>query len=648
MAARRISTALAAALLGSIVALPVAAQHRKEPATYPALPSEIPATFERPPDSLEYERRIVDIPARDGVTLHTVIFVPKGAKNAPILLTRTPYDAERIPSDSPSAHLALMLRAFDDIVVEGGYIRVVQDVRGKHGSQGDYVMNRPPRGPQNPTPVDHATDTYDTIEWLIRNVPETNGRVGITGVSYPGFLSLMPLTDPHPALRVAVPMNPMVDGWMGDDWFHYGAFRQFTLPFVHAQQATRKSTVKWVTEDFDEYDTFMRAGSAGELARRRGLEQTGFWRKIVEHPTYDAFWQDQAVDRILARHPLKVPVMLVHSFWDQEDIYGAIAVYEAIEPKDTRNDMVYLVSGPWYHGQQTREGSSLGAIRFDADTSLWFRRNVLRPFLDYYLKEDAPKHDVAPVTMFETGTNRWQRLESWPSGCPAACAPRLTPLYLREGMRAGFTAPAGSDAKFAEYVSDPAKPVPYIARPIYADGRAWRTWLTSDQREASGRTDVLTFVSEVLAAPVKIAGRPVANLVASTSGSDSDWVVKLIDVYPPEVAAQPEMGGYQLMVAGDIFRGRYRESFESPKALASNEPLLYRFALPTANHVFLPGHRIMVQVQSSWFPLYDRNPQTFVPSIFFAKPDDYVKATQRVWHAPGNASFVELPVVEGP
>jgi uncharacterized protein len=340
-----------------------------------------------------------------------------------------------------------------------------------------------------------------------------------------------------------------------------------------------------------------------------------------------------------------VPVMLVHSLWDQEDIYGDIAIYKALEPKDTTNDRVFLVLGPWHHGQAIKEASALGAIRFGSDTALTFRREVLRPFLDQYLRDGAQKADVAPVTAFETGTNRWLRLKSWPAGCERGCAPQPTPLYLSPGLRLGFDAPKSGDA-FEEYVSDPAKPVPYRARPI--DDSTWRQWLVDDQREASGRPDVLAFTSDVLTAPVKISGEPVANLFASTSGTDSDWVVKVIDLYPDEVAAQPEMGGYQLMVSADIFRGRYRESLETPKALEPDRPLLYRFALPTANHTFLPGHRIMVQVQSSWFPLYDRNPQTFVPNIFWAKPQDFRRATQRVYHEPNRASFVELPLVTSP
>jgi len=334
--------------------------------------------------------------------------------------------------------------------------------------------------------------------------------------------------------------------------------------------------------------------------------------------------------------------MLVHSLWDQEDIYGATAVYKAIKPKDKANDKVFLVMGPWRHGQALRDGSTLGPIHFDSNTSLYFRRQILRPFLDQYLKDGAPKADVAPVTAFETGTNTWRRLPAWP---PASAAAKPTPLYFEEGLKLGFAPPRAGGETYEEYVSDPAKPVPYIARPIVTTGDPWRQWLVTDQREASGRPDVLAFVSDVLTAPVKISGQPIADLVASTSGTDADWVVKLIDVYPDEVAGDPQMGGYQLMVSADIFRGRYRESLETPKPIEAGKPLHYRFALPTVNHVFLPGHRMMVQVQSSWFPLYDRNPQKFVENIFWASPNDFQKATERIYHAPGEASCVELPMV---
>lgn len=624
---------------------------------YPALPSETPEEFHAPVDGFDYVKRNVMIPMRDGVKLNTVIIVPRGASRAPMLLTRTPYNAAELTAHAESSQLENILQGYDnaaDVVVQGGYIRVMQDVRGKHGSEGDYVMNRPLAGSTfNPTPVDHSTDTWDTIEWLTHNVPESNGKVGIIGISYDGYLPLMALVKPHPALKAAVPMNPMVDGWRGDDWFHNGAFRQVNLAYILEQVATRRSEAKWYSSHYDDYDTFLRAGSAGALARQRGMEQVGFWRKLSSHPAYDNFWSEQAMDQVLARQPVKVPTMLVHSWWDAEDIYGALAVYKAIKPLD-RDNQVYLVMGPWNHGGAIDEGSKLGALHFGSDTALHFRHEILRPFLDHYLKDEAPALNIAAVSAFETGSNKWRALNRWPSGCNSGCSSTPTALKLAAENKLTLTrAPAAAPAApamataYDEYVSDPAKPVPYRARPIMAvgydeaKGQTWPRWLVDDQREASGRPDVLSYTSEVLTAPVKISGEPIAHLLAATSGSDADWVVKLIDVYPDQVAAQPEMGGYQLMVSADIFRGRYRESLAQPKALVPDTPLAYRFALPAANHVFLPGHRIMVQIQSSWFPLYDRNPQTFVPNIFFAQPADYRKATQRIYHD----SYIELPLI---
>ena len=550
-ARRALTRILPAALFGALFLAQAAWTQTETPAAkYPDFPSETPARLEPPPAAdFDYIRREGMIPMRDGVKLHTVILVPKGAQGSPILLTRTPYDANALTTHASSAHLGPTLEGYDnatEVIVEGGYIRVIQDVRGKYGSEGDYVMNRPLHGPQNPTPVDHSTDTYDTIDWLVKNIPESNGKVGILGISYDGFLTLMALVNPHPALKVAVPMNPMVDGWMGDDWFHYGAFREQNLPYIFNQVATRDNKAKWWTANLDDYDNYMQAGSAGELGRSHGLEQIGFWRKVLAHPSYDAFWRDQAMDTILANQPLQVPVMLVASLWDQEDIYGAMAVYKAIKPKD--KDKVFLVLGPWHHGQEIDDASTLGALNFRSDTGLYFRQQILRPFLDRYLKTDPPKTEIPPVSAFETGTNTWRALPSWPAGCASGCGIQPTPLYLTGGQKLSFTAPKPDDAAFEEYVSDPAKPVPYRARPIqpmgYDAGMTWSQWLVDDQREQSGRPDVEVFVSDVLSAPLKISGQPLANLVASTSGTDSDWVVKLIDLYPSEVASQPSLGGY--------------------------------------------------------------------------------------------------------
>ncbi|HET6655890.1 MAG TPA: CocE/NonD family hydrolase [Gammaproteobacteria bacterium] len=621
------------------------------PVKYPEY-NERPVHFTPKTDSFEYDRRVVDIPMRDGIKLHTVILVPDCAKHAGIILTRTPYNAEAMTSKTASGHLAPMLQGYDnitDIILEDCYIRVVQDVRGIHGSEGGYVMNRPlAGGPLNPTPVDDSTDSYDTIEWLVNNVPESNGKVGIIGISYDGFEPLMSLVNPHPALKVSVPMNPMVDGWMGDDWFHYGAFRQQMLPYIYEQEASQDGKYDWWSNYYSDYELYMRAGSAGAVARKHGMKQIGFWRKMAEHPAYDEFWQSQAMDKILAKQPLKVPTMLVAGLWDQEDIYGAPAVYRAIEPKDTNNDMVYLVLGPWYHGQQIHDGTHLGAIEFGSDTAAYFREHILRPFLAHYLKDGAPEMNVAPVNAFVTGTDHWESLQAWPACAAPDCEINATPLYLKAHQRLAFTAPDISAPAYDEYISDPASPVTYRQRPIHprsSPASTWHQWLVDDQRFAANRPDVLVYETDVLTEPVKISGQPMVHLVASTSGTDSDWVVKLIDVYPDQVARRPEMSSYQLAVAMDIFRGRYRESFSDPQPIEANTPLLYKFALPVTNHVFLPGHRIMVQIQSTWFPLYDRNPQKFIDNIMFAEPEDFIKATQRVYHEPDHASYIELPLV---
>ncbi|HLW25649.1 MAG TPA: CocE/NonD family hydrolase [Steroidobacteraceae bacterium] len=611
--------------------------------------SEIPARFVPREESFDYTRRVVEIAMRDGVRLHTVILIPRGAHRAPILLTRTPYGADQRAGDAPSAHLDARLDSLDvasEAVLEGGYIRVHQDVRGKHDSQGDYFMTRPLVGPLNSSGIDHSTDTFDTIDWLVKNLPESNGRVGILGISYDGFTSLMALVHPHPALRAAVPINAMVDGWIGDDWFHNGAFRQDTFTYVHDQEATRKSEVKWWTDDYDDYASWLAAGSAGHMAALHGLEQTGFAGKLMAHPSYDEFWQGQALDRILAAQGVSVPTLLVHSLWDQEDIYGNIAVWRALQAKQARDPNLFLVLGPWFHHQARLDGSRIGAIEFGSDTALYFRKHLLRPFLDHFLKDEAPPLEMAPVNAFETGTNRWLALPTWPAGCARDCAIGTQRLYLGQKGALTFTPPRESTADV--YVSDPAKPVPYLPRPIHIEGgesESWQTWLVSDQRPAAARTDVLTFETAPLSTPVKISGQPIANLIASTTGTDGDFVVKLIDEYPPEVGREPALGGYQLMVSADILRGRYRNSASAPQPIPAGKPQTYRFTLPTANHVFLPGHRIMVQVQSSWFPLYDRNPQTYVANIFEAQPGDYRAATIRVLEGAERGSFVELPVV---
>lgn len=615
----------------------------------PPMTPDIPEKFVEPTESNDYSKRVHAIPMRDGVKLNTVIIVPKGAKDAPILLTRTPYNAKRNAQRNVSPFAAATGSMMDEPFLEDGYIRVYQDVRGKHGSEGEYVLNRPLRGPLNATAVDHATDAFDTIDWLVKNIPETNGRVGVIGSSYPGFTAAMALFNPHPALKAAVPQSPMVDGWMGDDWFQNGAFRQYNnLDWIARQMKAKDNGDEIPRASADDYDNFLRAGTAGNFARAAGLEQLPAWRKIIEHPAYDAFWQEQAVDKLLVRQPLKVPTLWVGALWDQEDIYGAVSCYRAVEPKDTANDLNFLVLGPWRHSGVNVEQRQLGALKLPGDTATDFRRRVLKPFLDQHLKTGAPRADTPPVLVFETGTMEWRSYRRWPEVGGAEDAVKLRPLYLLPGLKLGFE-PARQGEEYEEYVSDPAKPVPFVRRPVRpADAELWQTWLVSDQRHADGRPDVLTYVSEPLREPLRISGYPMVNLFASTSGTDSDWVVKLIDAYPDVVPSDPAMSGYQLGVAMEIFRGRYRESLERPSPIPAGKIQRYRFELPPVSHVFQRGHRIMVQVQSSWFPLYDRNPQTYVKNIFFAQPGDFRKATQRIHQTGANASSIELPVVAVP
>jgi putative CocE/NonD family hydrolase len=533
----------------------------------------------------------------------------------------------------------------DEVFAADGYIRVYQDVRGKYKSEGDYVMTRPVLGPLNASTTDHVTDAWDSIDWLVKNIPESNGRVGMIGSSYEGFTVTMALLNPHPALKVAAPESPMVDGWMGDDWFHYGAFRQTNFDYFSMQTGKKDGFEPTRRGSYDDYQEFLRDVSAGNYAKVHGLDQLPWARRVMEHPAYDGFWQDQALDKLVAAHPPRIPVMWLQGLWDQEDMWGAIHCYLALKAKG-QDDNNYLVMGPWSHSQVNRDGYNLGPLKWDGDTALQFRRDVLKPFFDQYLKAGAPKADTPRVFIYNTGENHWDRFKSWPLACEKGCAAPMKPLYLRADFGLAFENPGAAADAADSYVSDPAKPVPYLPRPVhFADSDRWRTWLVSDQRAVVDRPDVLSYQTPVLTSPVRIGGAPVADIQAATSGTDVDWVVKLIDVYPDEVPSQPEMGGCELAISMDIFRGRYRESFEHPSAVPANQPQRYRFVLPTVNHTFLPGHRIMVQIQSTWFPLYDRNPQSFVPNIFFANAPDYVKATETVFRSAERPSAVWLPVV---
>ncbi len=465
------------------------------------------------------------------------------------------------------------------------------------------------------------------------------------GSSYEGFTVVMALLGAHPALKVAAPESPMVDGWMGDDWFHYGAFRQSNFDYTSSQTTKTGSGVAVQRDAYDDYEAFRRAGSAGHYAHIHGVDSLPWAARMMEHPAYDAFWQGQALDKLVAERPSQVPTMWIQGLWDQEDMWGAIHCYLALKAKG-QADHNFLVMGPWRHSQVNYDAYNLGPLKWEGDTALQFRRDVLKPFFDRYLKSNEPSATTPPVFIYNTGENHWDRLKKWPLACERGCGQPMKALYLQPSFGLGFDKPAVSGDATDSYISDPAKPVPYLTRPVtFSDSNRWKWWLVTDQRAVADRTDVLTYQTPVLTEPLRISGAPIADLFAATTGTDADWVVKLIDVYPDQVPDEPEMGGYQLSVSMDIFRGRYRESFEHPSAIPSGQPQKFRFVLPTTNHVFLPGHRMMVQIQSSWFPLYDRNPQTYVPNIFFAKPEDYVKATQSIFRGGDKASAVWLPVI---
>jgi putative CocE/NonD family hydrolase len=570
---------------------------------------------------------------RDGVRLHTLIFTPKGTTgDLPIIFTRTPYgiaNAERTLGAS-YAELAA-----------DGYVFVFQDIRGRFGSEGQFVMLRPMRDKSAPRAVDESSDTYDTIEWLLKNVPRNNGRVGMLGVSYPGWLTVMAMLDPHPALKAVSPQASPADMFLGDDFHHNGAFRlSYGFEYAVAMESG-KEIAPFAFDKPDLYDWYLGLGSRAHVNARHLHGKIPTWNDFVSHPNYDAFWQRQGVAKYLDR--VKVPTLNVAGWWDQEDFYGPVKIYETLEPHDTQRRN-YLVVGPWNHGGWSGpSGQKLGEVDFGSATSLHYRRSIQAPWFSYWLKQKGTLK-LAEATTFEAGSNRWVTHDRWP---PRTGIVKRR-LYTQANGRLAFTPPTDSaGTAFDSYVSDPARPVPYRQRPIAATfrgGGSWGRWLVDDQSFLRGRPDVLTWETEPLAQDVVIAGDIVAHLVASTTGSDADWVVKLIDAYPEQNAPDPKLNRYQLMVANDVMRARFRNSVERPEPLVPNRAYSIAVDLHTQNYRFLKGHRIQLQIQSTWFPLIDRNPQTFVPNIFEAKDSDFRAATHRVFRSRGGATYVELPI----
>ena len=632
----------------AVAALPLllAAGYASAQAVTPMTPNAAPSYQAINPDAADYVKRVEMVPMRDGVKLYTVIVFKKGTKNGPILLSRTPYDAKSSAARNQSTSITEILPAMDAEFVNDGYIRVYQDIRGMHNSEGDFVMTRPMIGTGgNTTKVDETTDAYDTIDWLVKNTPESNGKVGVVGSSYLGFTTLMSEIHPHPALKAVAPQSPMVDTWIGDDAFHNGAFRVSQMDYVVEQSTAKGEGGGPVYGDVDYYSMYLNDGSMGDHARKYGMDKYAFNQLILEHPAYDKTWSDVAVDKWMAKEPVIVPTLLMLGQWDQEDSYGAPAVYKAIKPHDP-SDLVHLAIGPWRHSGVNHYGFGLGALTFTGDTADEFRVKYMKPFFDHYLK-DAPDPHTPTIITYATGVNQWESAPKWPMGKPVK-------LFLHDGFKASFDAPAKEGSDHDDYVADPSKPVPFIPRPINMnDGNQWKTWLVHDQRFVDGRPDVLTYETPVLDKAVHIMGAPLVDLFAATSGTDSDWVVKLIDVYPNDTtegtgqgALPQDMSGYELPMGIEIFRGRYVDGFDKPRALKPGKVEEYKWSLPNIDHVFLPGHRIMVQIQSSLFPLYDRNPQTYVENIFNAKPGDYKKATESVYHGLSTASGIVLPVVD--
>lgn len=577
-----------------------------------------------------YEKTESMVAMRDGVKLKTVVCKPKQADGPlPFILMRTPYDAGRADSQ-----IATYLR---DIVLDGA-IAVFQDIRGRYGSEGTFVMMRAPRDPDDPKAIDEGTDAYDTIEWLLKNVAGNNGRVGMLGISYPGWTTVMALIDPHPALKAASPQAPPADMFLGDDFHHNGAFRlSYGFEYAHMMEASNVSTMF----PFDKKDTFEWYLNLGSLANANPKylhEKLPTWNDFVAHPNYDAFWRKQAAAPYLTK--AKVPTLNVAGWWDQEDFYGPMKVYEALEKNDP-DDRNFLVVGPWNHGGWGNgPGAGLGPLEFGSPTAAHFRKEIQAAFFAHYLK-DKIGEAIPEARTYRTGENAWHTYKSWP---PKEAVKMK--LYARQGGKLSFGTPdTDGDRGFDEYLSDPNKPVPYRARPIqptYGPGSTWSTWLLQDQRFAHLRPDVLSLETEPLTEDIDVAGPIVAHLFAATTGTDCDWVVKVIDVYPDD---DRTMGGYQLMVANEVYRARFRKDFREPTPIVPEQVEEYAVDTHGTDHRFKKGHKIQVQIQSTWFPIIDRNPQTFVPNIFEAKEGDFRPATQRIYRSGRFPTYLELPVL---
>jgi len=594
-------------------------------------------SFAQTGNKILYRKVTAMIPMRDGVKLFTSIFEPVNATEpVPILLQRTPYGADwSMGKDS-----VFNLEGWTQMqpMANEGYIFVIQDIRGKYKSEGTMQIHQPLVHATQKGAIDESTDTWDAIDWLIKNVPGNNGKAGILGISYPGWLALVGSVDPHLALKASSEQACMSDLFLGDDFHHNGAFRlSYGMEYSYELEYDKTTDSDFPFPQFDLFDWYLRLGSLKNVNDKYFHNKIPTWNNFVQHPNYDAFWQKNSPLSYVQY--AQVPQLHVGGYYDQEDLNGPQLMYDHMEKKDSFNRN-HIVLGPWNHGQWARGGDSLGKISFGSNTSEWFRL-LQQKWFDYYLKGKGDgKFEEAYC--FQTGSNQWKTYSTWP---PKEAV--VKNLYAASGNKASFEKPMNAQGTVT-YTSDPAKPVPYRMQPIeatYGRGSHWRPWHVEDQRFVYTRPDVISFTMDSLTEDLTVTGKITAHLFASTSGTDADWIVKLIDEYPAVDQRNFLMSGYQLPVAMEVFRGRFRKSFSNPQPLVPNQPAEFVIDLHQINHTFLKGHHIMIQVQSSWFPVIDRNPQKFVPNIFEAKETDYIKAQQTIYFSAQYPTHVELPVM---
>ncbi|HTD41352.1 MAG TPA: CocE/NonD family hydrolase [Mucilaginibacter sp.] len=583
----------------------------------------------------KYNRQEVMIPMRDGVKLHTVIFTLKDQKEKlPFLMLRTPYGVNEYPSPEKQGYIKDM--------AEDGYIFVFQDIRGRYLSEGTFKMQRFSRDKKDPKAIDESSDTYDSIDWLLKNIPENNGKAGLYGISYDGWTTIIAATDPHPALVAVSEQATPSDMFMNDDFHHNGAFRlSYGFEYSVLTEAAKTDSLYHFGE-YDTYDWYLKLGPLSNINKKYANGSLPTWNNFIAHPNYDEFWKKQALAYRLDSP--RVATQHVSGWWDQEDMVGPQDAYKVLEKHD-KNHKNFIVMGPWRHGGWAGgEGKNLGNIKFDDQaTGTYFRKEIQAKWFAWYLKGKGDGN-FAEAISFQTGSNQWKNYTAWP---PKEATTKN--IYFHSNGKLSFVPPTAAESKFDSYVSDPAKPVPYRARPVeetYGPGSRWYIWLTEDQRFVQNRPDVMTWETDTLTEDVTVTGNPLAKIYAATTGTDADWVVKLIDVYPQEYKKELKMSGYELMIAADVLRGRFRKSFEKPEPMIPNKEELYTIDLHGVDHVFKKGHRIMVQVQSTWFPIIDRNPQKYIPNIFEATAADYQKATEMIYHSAGAASCISLPVVK--